>query len=200
METLILFDSVSKAFEGAPVLDGFSHAFARDTLTFVEGPSGAGKTTLLRLACGLEMPDGGSIERAGDLRFSYAFQEDRLCENLSAAANVRLVCADRRSCRPEELLDALGIGDRSDIAAKKLSGGERRRVALARALAATCDVLLLDEPMTGLDEACRDRAVEVVRGELAGKAVLWVTHDTDERRSFTGYEVVELGKMGKIPV
>ena len=54
--------------------------------------------------------------------------------------------------------------------------------------------------MTGLDEASRDRAVEVVRGELAGKAVLWVTHDTDERRSFTGYEVVELGKMGKIPV
>lgn len=193
MDALVTFNGVVKSFDGKRVLDGFSHAFARGTLTFIEGPSGAGKTTLLRLACGLETPDGGGVDRLAGVRFSYVFQEDRLCENLSAAANVRLVCPDRRSRLPEELLERLGIGDRAATAVKKLSGGEKRRVALARALAAPSDVLLLDEPLTGLDGETRAKAIEVVRPHLAGKAVLWVTHDRDERRSFEGCEVIGLG-------
>lgn len=197
MEALVTFNGVVKSFAGTRVLDGFSHAFARGTLTFIEGPSGAGKTTLLRLACGLETPDGGSIDRLAGVRFSYVFQEDRLCENLSAAANVRLVCPDRRSRLPEELLERLGIGDRAATAVKKLSGGEKRRVALARALAAPSDVLLLDEPLTGLDGETRSEVLEVVRPHLAGKAVLWVTHDKDERSSFEGCEVIAVGSRDR---
>ena len=190
MDALIRFENVSKAFDGKTVLSGFSRAFARDTLTFIEGPSGRGKTTLLRLSCGLETPDQGRVVYADGLRFSYVFQEDRLCENLSAAANVRLVCPDRRSRTPEELLEGLGIGDRSGVAVKKLSGGEKRRVALARALAAPSDVLLLDEPLTGLDDTAKERVLGFVKPFLAGKAVLWVTHGKDELRAFEGYEVL----------
>lgn len=197
MEALVTFNGVVKSFAGNRVLDGFSHAFARGTLTFIEGPSGAGKTTLLRLACGLETPDRGSIDRLAGVRFSYVFQEDRLCENLSAAANVRLVCPDRGSRLPERLLERLGIGDRAATAVKKLSGGEKRRVALARALAAPSDVLLLDEPLTGLDGETRSEVLEVVRPHLAGKAILWVTHDKDERSSFEGYEVIVVGSRDR---
>ena len=193
MENLIIFDSVSKSFDGKTVLVGLSHAFERDTLTFIEGPSGTGKTTLLRLACGLEVPDAGRVVRTDDLRFSYVFQEDRLCENLSAAANVRLVCADRRSRQPEELLEGLGIADRAGVAVKRLSGGEKRRVALARALAAPADVLLLDEPLTGLDEATKELVLTVVEPFLAGKAALWVTHDADEKRFFSTFLTLRVG-------
>lgn len=195
MDALVTFNAVVKSFDGKRVLDGFSHSFMRGTLTFIEGPSGSGKTTLLRLACGLETPDGGGIDRLASVRFSYVFQEDRLCENLSAAANVRLVCSDRKSRLPEELLERLGIGDRSSTAVKKLSGGEKRRVALARALAASSDVLLLDEPLTGLDGETRERVLEVMKPYLAGRAVLWVTHDRDERRSFDGYDVIGVGSQ-----
>lgn len=190
MDALVTLHNVGKRFGEKRVLEDFSHAFARDTLTFVEGPSGVGKTTLLRLVCGLEQPDEGRIERASGLRFSYAFQEDRLCENLSAAANVRLVCADRASGLPEELLSRLGLAGHAAQAVKRLSGGEKRRVALARALAAPADVLLLDEPLTGLDDAAKERACDLVAEHLAGKAVLWVAHGTDERRPFSGYDVV----------
>ena len=193
MDALVTFSDVCKSFGEKTVLDRFSHAFARDTLTFVEGPSGAGKTTLLRLACGLDAPDAGTVKRARDVRFSVVFQENRLCENLSALANVRLVCADMRSGEPERLLERLRLADRAGIAVRRLSGGEKRRVALARALAAPADVLLLDEPCTGLDEATRELVIEVAAERFGGKAVLWVTHDMDERRAFSGYDVLSIG-------
>lgn len=198
MDTLIRFENVSKAFDGKTVLSEFSHAFARGMLTFIEGPSGRGKTTLLRLSCGLETPDEGSVVCAEGLRFSYVFQEDRLCENLSAAANVRLVCPDRRSRAPEELLEGLGIGDRAAVAVKKLSGGEKRRVALARALAAPSDVLLLDEPLTGLDDAAKELVLGFIKPFLAGKAVLWVTHGKDEHLAFSDYEILKLERSHMI--
>lgn len=192
MDALVTFDAVSKTFGEKLVLDCFSYAFCRDTVTFIEGPSGAGKTTLLRLACGLEKPDSGTIKRVDGLRFSFAFQEDRLCENLSASANVRLACADAKSSVPEELLARFGLSDSRATAVRKLSGGERRRVALARALAAGSVVLLLDEPLTGLDDEAKACAIGVIEEHLAGKAVLWVTHDRDEKRLIPSFDIVTL--------
>ena len=193
-EPVLFFDAVSKSFGETAVLDRFSHVFIRNSLTFIEGPSGSGKTTILRLACGLETPDGGTVVHRQSLRFSYVFQEDRLCENLSAVANVRLVCADRAAGLPAELLGGLGIGNRANTAVRSLSGGEKRRVALARALAAPADVLLLDEPMTGLDEASREQVLAFMKPYLVDKTVLWVTHDRDEYRAFQSYDVVRIGE------
>lgn len=197
MDALVTFDGVGKSFDGKRVLDRFSHAFSRNTLTFIKGPSGAGKTTLLRLACGLEEPDEGAVVRAPGLRFSVVFQENRLCENLSAAANVRLVCADAHGDAPGVLLARLGLADRAGVAVRLLSGGEKRRVALARALAAPADVLLMDEPCTGLDETTKEQVIAVMAGYLADKAVLWVTHDMDEAASFNGYDVVSIGSQAE---
>jgi len=146
------------------------------------GPSGVGKTTLLRIMMGLELPDRGEVVGFGGLKKSAVFQEDRLLEGLSAAANVSAACR-----RPPgagavmESLAAVGIGpDSCSQPVRSMSGGQRRRVAIVRALEAEYDALFLDEPFKGLDEATKAMALRYVRARSAGRTVFLVTHDESE--------------------
>ena len=119
-------------------------------------PSGSGKTTLFRLIAGLEEPDNteprAQIRRYGS-RMSMVFQEDRLCEEYSALVNVDMVTGDRERSRQY----LRGLLDERDLQkpCRELSGGMKRRVAIARAIAAGGDVMLLDEPFSGLDAESR---------------------------------------------
>ena len=153
------------------------------------GPSGCGKTTLLSLIAGTEAPDDGTI-RLGENRLdtqpleqrgtAYVFQESAVFPHLTARENIAYAAA--RPILVDELAAALEITAVLDQPARTLSGGERRRVEVARALAADPKVLLLDEPTTGLDTPIRRRLRDQLRDLFTDLdiPVLYVTHDQDE--------------------
>lgn len=161
--------------------------------TAVLGPNGAGKTTLLRLVAGLEQPDRGRVFVGGEIAaprrrvVGYAFQEEvflrrTLLENVALALRIR--GASRREAHDGAMaaLRLLGIEAIATRRADQLSGGERRRASLARALCVHAPVLLLDEPMAGLDDSTYRRLLDDLPSLLraSGATVLVVTHDRDE--------------------
>jgi NitT/TauT family transport system ATP-binding protein len=179
-------DRVCKSFGPRAVLRDFSLTVDPGERVCVMGPSGCGKTTLLRLIAGLEKPDGGEI-RGVPRRISAVFQEDRLCEGFSAAANVRVVTG--RAVSGETIaahLRTLGLGDSLAVPVRQLSGGMRRRAALARAVLFGGDLFLLDEAFKGLDAATRTLAMDYVLRGTAGKTAILVTHDPAEAAYFGG--------------
>lgn len=169
-------DGVWKSFHGNAVLCGVTQSFAPGEAVCVMAPSGAGKTTLLRLLLGLAKPDRGEITPVG-AKLACAFQEERLVPGLSAVGNVLLACPCTQA-QAEEAFRALGFEAhtmRQPVC--QLSGGQQRRVSLARAMLADSAAVLLDEPFKGLDGGARAAAAAFVRGHAAGRAVVCVTHD-----------------------
>ena len=149
----IKVDHVSKAYGEQQILRDLCCVFPEGKTTCIRGRSGCGKTTLIRLLLGLDIPDKGKIEGISDRKISAVFQEDRLCENLSAASNIRLVCAKTISDRElEEAYKAVALTEVWQKPVRELSGGMRRRVSILRALLADSDCVIMDEPLRGLDE------------------------------------------------
>ena len=186
----IVLSNIGKSFGSRQVLTDFSHRFSEGSITCVLGPSGCGKTTLLRIICGLLATDCGEIS-GNDVKFSMVFQEDRLFEGMTAEKNVLLTAKkgfSRQNAR--DLLQELGIGDFGKPV-RDFSGGMKRRVAVARALAADYDVLLLDEPFTGLDGETRLQTLETIKKMTAGKTVICVTHAADDAAHLGG-NILEL--------
>lgn len=145
------------------------------------GPSGSGKTTLLRYLAGLLVPESGTGTGI-PARVSCVFQEPRLLPWRTGRENVNLVLGDRRSTLPraEEWLAAVGLGGEGDKYPAQLSGGMQQRVNIARALAADGELLLLDEPFRGLDEARREEIIALVAERAQGKSLVLATHDRTE--------------------
>ena len=142
----------------------------------VMAPSGAGKTTLLRTLARLEDALAGDV--AGPRALSVESQDARLVEDASALCNVALTAGPGVGVDEiRELLGRLVPGIDADAAVRDLSGGQRRRVELARALLAPGDSVLLDEPFAGLDDVARDLACDVIAGELRGRSLIVSTHD-----------------------
>lgn len=183
--------NVSKAFEGKQVLFSFSARIPEGKFTSVMGPSGCGKTTLARLILGLEKPDQGRILHVPE-RISAVFQEDRLCEDFSVLRNVLLSSPGKKE-KAMELLHRLGLKDELHTPVRELSGGMKRRTALARALLYSGDLLLLDEGFKGLDDEMKERAIALVKEEYAGKTVLSITHDEKEAIALGG-QILRLGR------
>ena len=142
-------------------------------------PSGWGKTTLLRILMGLDQPTAGQVRGAG--RVSAVFQEDRLCPQLNAVQNVLLVLSKpENQYKPQIVADFQQLGmdwAALQLPAAKLSGGQKRRTALLRALWAPADTLLLDEPFTGMDPETLSRAAALLRQRWQGRPALLATHD-----------------------
>ena len=181
---------LNKSYHDRPVLQDLSLSIPIGQITAVMAPSGVGKTTLLRILMGLETADSGKIEGLDGLRLSAVFQEDRLCANLSPVSNIRLVTGS--SLSRQEILSALeqtGLSDCAGQPARELSGGQRRRVALLRALLAPWDLLLLDEPFKGLDTETRKQIMDYVLlhfHKKPGRTALLVTHDESEASYMAG--------------
>ena len=164
------------------------------------GLNGAGKTTLLRMLMGLETADSGEIYGLSGRRISAVFQEDRLCPQLTAEENVALVLTAEqykvKTQYKEQIRDdliQLGLDDEAlALPARKLSGGQKRRTALLRALWAESDTLLLDEPFTGMDPAAMKKAAAMLKARCGTKPTLLATHDQEAIREL-GWKVIELG-------
>lgn len=176
----IVLDCVTKSFGGEAVLNSVSAVFPLGQVSAVIAPSGRGKTTLMRLILGLDSADSGTISGVPDKKAAL-FQEDRLFPRLTAEANIRAVLGkDASDSQIRELLKALGLKGAEGKTADQLSGGMSRRVALARALLANAELIVLDEPFKGLDEQNRQLVAEAVASYTAGKTVLLVTHSDSE--------------------
>jgi thiamine transport system ATP-binding protein len=188
---------VSVRFGDRVVLDGVGLDVADGELVGLLGPSGSGKSTLLRVIAGIVTPDAGSVVLDGiDVTslpthrraIGMVFQDEQLFPHLDVAANIgfglRIAGVDKRLrlARVDELLDLVGLAGFGDRRIDALSGGERKRVALARSLAPSPRLILLDEPLTGLDRELHDRLAEEVRDVLVRtrSTALWVTHDATE--------------------
>lgn len=169
---MITFKNVCKSFEGKQVLKDFSSDFPESGILLITGPSGSGKTTLARLILGLAEPDSGVIVKRSD-KISVVFQEDRLIPSLTALENVALV-SNRESAAAR--LSSLGLSDSLDLLPEELSGGMKRRVAVARALEFGGDILLLDEAFSGLEDALAKQILEKILKEFEGRLVVAVTH------------------------
>jgi thiamine transport system ATP-binding protein len=186
--------SLVVTLEGRRILDDVSlHVDTGRTLA-VCGPSGSGKTTLLRTIAGLVPVDTGSVEVDGiDVTntpthrrsIGFVFQDNQLFPHMNVARNVAYGLrvlgwdAPRVRERVDELLERVQLGDRRDQEVATLSGGEAKRVALARALAPSPRVLLLDEPFTGLDRTLHEHLAATVDRVLreSGTTAILVSHD-----------------------
>ena len=179
--------NVSKKYGEKEVLRNFSIKIKEGTVTSVMAPSGAGKTTLLRILAGLEKADEGSVIGMENKRIGMVFQEDRLCENLNAVSNIRLVCDSGITVRQiEEELQRVGLSGSERQPVRELSGGMRRRTALVRALLSSYDILILDEPFKGLDEHKKNEVMSYTLEKSMGKTVILVTHDENEAKFMDG--------------
>jgi tungstate transport system ATP-binding protein len=181
---MIRFDDVTVVAGKATLLDRLTLTIAAGAPTVLIGPNGAGKTTLLRAAMGLLTPTRGRIAWQGEPRRAIVFQRPVMLRR-SAAANVRYatVGPDRTS----ELLALVGLAAAADRPARRLSGGEQQRLAIARALARDPKVLFLDEPTASLDPASTKAVEDLVRTVSArGIKVVMSTHDLGEARRLAG--------------
>jgi putative spermidine/putrescine transport system ATP-binding protein len=195
----VRIESCGKTFaDGTHALEPASLDIARGETLVLLGPSGCGKTTMLRIIAGLELPDVGGrvlfdgkdmtsvpIERrnVGMVFQSYAlFPNMSVADNIGYGLKIRGVPRDQRAVRVTELVALTNIAGLENRRVDQLSGGQRQRVALARAVAIRPGILLLDEPLTALDAALRER----LRGELnrllraLGITTIYVTHDQAE--------------------
>ena len=146
-------------------------------VTRILGRSGAGKTTLLRILLGLEQPDSGSLFGT-NCRWAAVFQEDRLLGHLDAEDNLRFALGSAyNAAAAKTLLGELGLADVGSKPICEYSGGMKRRLALARALLAPSDALILDEPFTGLDEENRSIALRCILHAAQTKPVLLASHE-----------------------
>lgn len=202
---MIQVSHVTKSYGKARALEDVSLQVTTPEPLVILGPSGSGKTTLLRLIAGLEMPDAGEIHINGSLasrpgwalpphrrNMGFVFQTPALWPHMTVAGNITFgmngLSRDRMRGRLRELLedfDLHGLGERYP---DELSGGEARRVAIARCLAPEPRYLLMDEPLTNLDRELKRKALArialAVRDTRA--FLVYVTHDPDEARKLSG--------------
>ena len=216
---LLTLERVTKRFDagGAPAVDDLSLAVERGQILALLGPSGCGKTTTLRLIAGFETPDAGRITIAGravaDARagvhvepeargVGVVFQDYALFPHLTVAQNVAFGLErsgrDARGERVGQILDLVGLKEFAERFPHELSGGQQQRVAVARALAPSPAVILLDEPFSNLDAdlraQMRDEVEKILRG--TGTTAIFVTHDQEE--AFTIADQVGVLNQGRL--
>lgn len=205
MSLRLSISHIHKSYNNLEVLTDFSAECSAPGIYCVTAPSGAGKTTLFRLIMGLEKQDSGTIHFFDDsihtshklsstsgeallplteaIRFSVVFQEDRLIEHLSPMANIALVLSKKweQEAIRKELLCLLPE-ESLDRPVNTLSGGMRRRCAFLRAIMAPSDVVIMDEPFTGLDSVTKAFVVEYLLEHGRERLFLIATHDASDIR------------------
>jgi lipooligosaccharide transport system ATP-binding protein len=205
-------EQLRKAYDNKPAVDGLSFELKRGECYGLLGPNGAGKTTTLRCCLGLTAPDSGTITLLGEPvparareareRVGIVPQFDNLDPDFTLAENFLVYgryfgLSDATICtRIPDLLDFAGLAGKGDMGIRTLSGGMKRRLTLARALVNDPELLVLDEPTTGLDPQARHLIWDRLKKLLnAGKTILLTTHFMDEaERLCDRLAIVDAGK------
>jgi tungstate transport system ATP-binding protein len=193
----ITLEHASVRIGDTSILDGVSAALTPGAPTVLLGPNGAGKTTLIRLAMGLMAPASGTVTWGGRPaprpdKLAIVFQRPMMLRR-SARANIAFALAGQGLPRQEirervrRLLDRASLGTLAERPARKLSGGEQQRLALARALVREPEVLFLDEPANNLDPAAMKSVEALIRDAAAsGVKIVMTTHDLGQARRLAG--------------
>ena len=188
-DPLVSFEGVSFGYGHHPVLEGVDLRLEPGSFTGVVGPSGSGKTTLLRLLVGAVRPTTGTVRRRADVRVAYVPQVETVDWNFPVTVGECLAMAQLGGRRLpwrsrqerdaiEAMLERLGLGGLGDRHIRALSGGQQQRVFLARALIGRPDLLLMDEPTSGVDVRTRHEILHLLEALNAeGTAMLLTTHD-----------------------
>lgn len=199
-EPVIIFENVTKNYCGKPIVDGLSISVSSGEFVTVLGPSGSGKTTALKMINGLVKPDSGHVITFGEnvaecdivelrRRIGYVVQETALFPHMDVLHNIAYVPniigwpKNKAKARAEELIELVNL-DKSLLKRYPdgLSGGEKQRVGIARALAAGPEIMLMDEPFGALDNATRtslqDELVKIK--DKYNMTVFFITHDVSE--------------------
>ncbi|WP_179403022.1 putative 2-aminoethylphosphonate ABC transporter ATP-binding protein [Burkholderia guangdongensis] len=207
MAPYLSVERIDKRYNDTQVLRGISLSVMKGEMICFLGPSGCGKTTLLRIIAGLEAQTSGQITQGGrdisrlppQLRdYGIVFQSYALFPNLTVYDNVAYGLVNRKmkraaiDARVHELLELVGLPDSHRKHPGQLSGGQQQRIALARALATSPGLLLLDEPLSALDARVRVRLRQEIRAlqQSLGLTTIMVTHDQEEALSMADRIVV----------
>jgi thiamine transport system ATP-binding protein len=203
--------NITVNYESRPLFTNLSLTIQRGEIVALTGPSGSGKTTLLRCIAGLEVMDAGTIllnnnditnRPAHKRQIGLVFQDNQLFPHLNVSQNVGYSLKIQRVAKQtivtkvHEALELVGLSHLADRSITNLSGGEAKRIAVARALVAEPEVLLLDEPLNGLDSELHSRLLEDLRALLTarGTTTLHVTHDHAEAATIA-YRVLDLRQL-----
>ena len=197
LNTKLSVRNLTKSFDGKTVLNNISFDLYEGEFLSILGPSGCGKTTLLRILIGLEKADSGEILKAGtdisgmksiERGMGIVFQNYALFPNMTVLQNVEYALTLRKETKKSareialRTLEQVGLTDQKHKKPSQLSGGQQQRVAIARTLATSPDIVLLDEPISALDVANR----EIMKKELKAiqkkfnATMLFITHDQEE--------------------
>ncbi|MCI8632866.1 MAG: ABC transporter ATP-binding protein [Lachnospiraceae bacterium] len=188
--------NLSFSYGEQTVLQKVSFTLTSEQPVVLLGSSGQGKTTLLRLLAGLLTPQGGQISGiTASTRIAVMFQEDRLFPQLSVWKNLKLVRPDVTQQQAAALLTELDLGETVlGQLPRELSGGMRRRVALARALLFEADLVLMDEPFQGLDANTRADVLKAVRKWTEGRPLLLISHEPSDAEAL-GAKIMTLQEI-----
>lgn len=210
---MLALTDITINYEGRTILDHACLSVARGEIVSLVGPSGSGKTSLLRVIAGLEQPSHGTVVIDNKLMtgipthkrdVGLVFQDNQLFPHLSVFDNVAYSLRIKRVSKAlqnekvNEMLSLVGMQDLAHRDVGHLSGGEAKRIAVARALVADPFILLLDEPLTGLDTELHDRLLEDMGVLLRtrGTTVVHVTHDHNEATRLSN-RVVDVRTLGQ---
>ena len=186
----LAFQDVSLRVRDVDIVANLDLEILAGAPTVLLGPNGSGKSTLLRLAMNLLQPTGGRItwgrRSQPDERLAMVFQRPVMLRR-SAAANVAYALNRHDPTRVADLLTQVGLAHLADRPARRLSGGEQQRLALARALARNPEILFLDEPTASLDPAATKAVEDIIAGVAAsGVKIVMATHELGQARRLAG--------------
>ncbi|HEY5589791.1 MAG TPA: ATP-binding cassette domain-containing protein, partial [Paludibacter sp.] len=194
---IIKIQDIEKRFNDKLIFESFTSVFDNTIVSCIKGTSGKGKTTLLRLIAQLIKADSGNLSLPKSFQLAYSFQDVRLLPWLTVSENIAYVLHNRYihiqkiSNLVTFLLEKMELEEHGHKYPHELSGGQQQRVGLARALAARSDVLLLDEPLTGLDNDLKIRIIDFLSEWISAyrPVVVWATHEHVQLSEFKVREV-----------
>lgn len=183
----IQINNLTKKYGDKVVFENYTNTFDFNGILLLKGVSGLGKTTLMRMIAGLENADKGEIATNAK-SIAFMFQEDRLIPFVSVLKNLTAVCSEEKALN---YLKLMGLENEKDNSPLSLSGGMRRRVALARALCFQSDLVILDEPFKGLDEELKSNICEIIKEESKKRDFIIISHDSQDAELLNA-KIIEL--------